>query len=322
MTSSMRDDAPAHILNRRARVRVPCSTSNVGGGFDCIGIALDRWLEAEAWLRPEGGRPRIARSGALAALDAASVLPEDDLMVRGVALACAAAGAEFPGGLSLSASSDIPVARGLGSSAAGLVAGALLADALLGLGLGALQVARVCASEEGHPDNAAPIVLGGAVLGVPRGDDWTFAPLEVHPGVGIVVAIPEFETSTRAMRAALPEEVPFDAAVRAAGKGAALVRGLATADAALLAWALDDVVHVPYRRALVEGYDLVERAAIAAGAFGATLSGAGSSMIALAPHERLAAVGSAMAGAWRGIGIDAQPWIARLATGAEVRPAG
>ena len=319
MTSSMRrDEASIRTRTRRAHVRVPCSTSNVGGGFDCIGIALDRWLEAEAWLRPDGGAPQVERSGALAALDNASVTPTDDLMVRGVALACAAAGVAMPDGLSLRASSDIPVARGLGSSAAGLVAGALLADALLALELGALRVAHLCASEEGHPDNVAPIVLGGAVLGVPRGDDWTFAPLDVHADVGIVVAIPEFETSTREMRAALPAQVPFDASVRAAAKGAALVRGLATADAALLAWALDDVVHVPYRRALVLGYDLVERAALAAGAWGATLSGAGSSMIALAPIARRVAVGDAMCQSWRAAGVRAASWLPSIAAGASV----
>ena len=100
------------------RVRVPCSTSNVGGGFDCIGIALDRWLEAEAWLRPGGGAPVIERGGALAALDASAIAPADDLMTRGVAVACAAAGRPVPGGLAIQARSDIPVARGLGSSAA------------------------------------------------------------------------------------------------------------------------------------------------------------------------------------------------------------
>lgn len=301
-----------------ARVRVPCSTSNVGGGFDCIGIALDRWLQAEAWLRPGGAAPIIERAGALMALEASPVGVGDDLILRGFALACESVGRAAPRGLTLRATSNIPVARGLGSSAAALVAGALLADTLLELGTGAAGVARLCATEEGHPDNVAPIVLGGAVLGVPRDGSWTFDPLDVHPDVAIVLAIPMFETSTRAMRGALPAQVPFDDAVRAAGKGAALVRGLATADAALLTWALDDVVHVPYRRALVPGYDAVEAAALAAGAWGATLSGAGSSLLALAPPSVVGRVGEAMAGAWRAMRIAAEPWVASIATGAVV----
>ena len=322
MTAPRTNDATARTATT-VRVRVPCSTSNVGGGFDCIGIALERWLEVDATLRSGAGAAVIERAGALAALDAAGVTAADDLVMRGVALACGAAGRPVPAGLAIRARSDIPVARGLGSSAAALVAGALLADGLLGLGLGARRVAAITATEEGHPDNVAPMLFGGAVLGVPAAvGGWTFSPLAIHQDIGIVVAIPEFETSTRAMRAALPPTLAFGDAVRAAGKGAALVRGLATADAALLTWALDDVLHVPHRRALVPGYDAVERAGITAGAWGVTLSGAGSAMLALGPHERLEAIGDAMAGAWRAMDLHAESWIARLAAGATAsRPA-
>lgn len=299
---------------RRARVRVPCSTSNLGAGFDCVGIALDRWLTADAWLDGDDATPVLTRGGALAALGDAPAA--DDLLVRGVALACEAAGRPMPRGLAIAATSDIPVARGLGSSAAALVAGALLADGLLGLGLGATRVAMLGATEEGHPDNVAPMLLGGAVLGVPRGDGWAFAPLAMHPDVAAVVAIPTFQTSTRAMRAALPPEVPHRLAVQAAGKSAALVRGLMDADAALLAHALDDVLHVPWRRALIPGYDAVVDAARDAGAWGATLSGAGSSLIALAPRDAVARVGAAMRDAWAAHGIESEAWPAAVAGGA------
>lgn len=305
----------------RARVRVPCSTSNLGAGFDCVGVALDRWLEAEAWLDGSArATPTLAREGTLASLADAPV--GDDLIVRGAALACAAAGRTLPAGLVLRAASAIPVARGLGSSAAALVAGALLADALLALALGRRRVAALCATAEGHPDNVAPMVLGGAVLGVPCGDaDWTFAPLDVHADVALVFAIPDFETSTKAMRAALPATVPHRDAVVAAGKAAALVRGLATGDGALLAWALDDVLHVPHRRALLRGYDAVARAARDAGAWGATLSGAGSTMVALAPRGAAPAVAAAMAAAWESTGAHTEGWVAPVAGGATVHRA-
>lgn len=301
---------------RRATVRVPCSTSNVGGGFDCIGVALDRFLEAEAWLRPGGGPTAVERGGELAALDATAVAVDDDLLVRGAALACSARGLPLPGGLAIRATSGIQVARGLGSSAAALVAGALLADQLVGLGLGRDGVAQLCATEEGHPDNVGPIVYGGAVLGVPRSGGWEFSALDLHVDVAIVLAIPAFHASTRAMRAALPAQVPFETAVKAAAKSAALVRGLSSGNEALLAWALDDVVHVPHRRALVPGYDAVERAAREAGAWGATLSGAGSSLLALAPKDRARRVSVAMVEAWRGLAIEAEPWWATIASGA------
>jgi homoserine kinase len=306
--------------SRRARVRVPCSTSNLGAGFDCVGIALDRWLTAEAWLEGEGETPALTRGGALAALGDAPA--GDDLLVRGAALACAAAGRPMPRGLAIAATSDIPVARGLGSSAAALVAGALLADALLELRLGAHRVAALGSTEEGHPDNVAPMLFGGAVLGVPRGEGWAFAPLALHDDVRAIVAIPTFQTSTRAMRGALPPDVPHRVAVRAAGKSAALVRGLADADPALLAHALDDVLHVPWRRALIPGYDTVVDAARAAGAWGATLSGAGSSLIALAPRDAAARVGQAMRDAWTACGIESEAWPAAVAGGATAETVG
>ena len=307
----------------RVHVRVPCSTSNLGAGFDCVGVALDRWLDVEAALDGTArATPTIVRAGTLAALGDAPA--EDDLLWRGVQLACGAARAPLPDGLLLRATSAIPVARGLGSSAAALVAGALVADALLGLGLGPRRVAAITATEEGHPDNVAPMLLGGAVLGVPTDapgcDGWSFAPLDVHPDVAIVVGIPTFETSTRAMRAALPAEVPHRTSVVAASKGAALVRGLASADAALLAHALDDVVHVPWRRALIPGYDAVVAGALGAGAWGATLSGAGSSLLALAPRGRAAAVADAMRTAWAALAIEAEGWVATVAPGAAVTP--
>jgi homoserine kinase len=282
-----------------------------------VGVALDRWLTAEAWLDgSDRAIPVIRRGGALAALGDAPA--DDDLLTRGAALACADAGRPFPTGLAIDATSDVPVARGLGSSAAALVAGALLADALLGLGLGAARVAELAATEEGHPDNAAPMLFGGAVLGLPvEGGRWTFAPLPLHHDVTPVVAIPEFHTSTKAMRGALPRELPHGAAVRAAAKGAALVRGLAAADGALLAHALDDVLHVPFRRALIPGYDAVVDAARAAGAWGATLSGAGSSLVALAPRAAAPAVAAAMRDAWGRAGYAAEGWVAPVAAGAQ-----
>jgi len=111
---------------------------------------------------------------------------------------------------------------------------------------------------------------------------------------------------TRKPRAALPHTLPHSDAVVAASRAAALVQGLATGDGALLGAALDDVLHVPFRRARIPGYDAVVVAAHNAGAFGATLSGAGSAIVAIAPRERSTAVGAAMIAAWRQIGIEAE----------------
>lgn len=301
-----------------ARIRVPCSTSNLGAGFDCVGIALDRWLEAEVHVTEEPS-PRFERGGTLAGTAHADA---DDLTWHGFRLACEAAGVAPPPGVRFATTSEIPVARGLGSSAAALVAGALLADALLGLALAAEEVVRVCAAVEGHPDNVAPIALGGAVLAVPAGDGYVLRPLAVDRAVGFAICVPDFETSTRVARSLLPQTVPHRTAVVAAAKSAALVAGLARGDGELLSAALDDVLHVPFRRAMIHQYDAVAGAAVAAGAWGATLSGSGSTLIALAPAAEAARVAAAMERCWQAHGIAAAGSVVQVAHGPERVPPG
>ncbi len=282
-----------------ATVRVPASTSNLGGGFDCVGMAVDRWLTASVLVG--NGTPGVTldRGGSLQSLRCA---PTDDLLYAGFAAACARRGRPVPSALAFTATSEIPVARGLGSSAAALVGGAALADVALGLELGRAGVAMLVSQIEGHPDNAAPAAFGGAMLGVARDDatdttpcSYAFSPLAVHPSLAFVFVVPPYEVTTAEARAVLPKHVSFGDAVCAVQRSAALVHGLATGDDDLLARALDDVLHVPYRRQLIPGYDAVVAAARSAGAFGATLSGSGSAMLAIGRPEATSAIASAMA---------------------------
>ena len=280
------------------RVRVPASTSNLGAGFDCVGVAVDRWLTASVAISEDGSARSVAikRSGSLAKLDEP---PEGDLLHAGFTLVCEASGVSVPKRVAYDVSSTIPVARGLGSSAAALVAGAMLASESLGLDLGRDEIASLCSHEEGHADNIGPAVFGGAVLGVATKEgQYAFSPLQLHPSIALVFAVPELEIETSAMRALLPGSLPYRTTVAAIAKATALVQGLTTGDGALLAYALDDVVHVPFRRALLPGYDSVVNAAMAAGAFGATLSGSGSAILAIAPIASASQVGSAMQKQW------------------------
>ena len=308
-------------MSASATVRVPGSTANLGSGFDCVGIAVDRWIRVAARRQPPQGRLRIERSGALASLTGPA---EDDLLYRGFAGACRTAGREPPPGVVLEASSDIPIGRGLGSSAAAVVAGAVTARALCDLDLDDAKLAALCAAIEGHADNVAPSVWGGAVL-VLQGSDagaaggLLFTPLELHRSLVLVFAVPDFTLATERARAVLPATVPHRTAVVAAARSAALVQGLARGDAALLAAGLDDVLHVPHRRALVRGYDEVTAAARTAGGFGATLSGSGSTLVAVAAADRAPAVEAAMAQAWRGMGVTVETFrVTRPVSGYEV----
>ena len=299
----------------KTSVRVPATTSNLGAGFDCIGMAVDRWLTAsvEADDKVDSGAARvtISRKGSLASL---RLRPEDDAVYAGFVAACAAVDRAPPKRVAFLVASEIPVARGLGSSSAALVAGARLANTALELGLDAHQLAELCTRIEGHPDNVGPALFGGAVLGVPDNDrprHWTFAPLPVHPGLAFVFVIPPFPIETAMARSILPREVPHEVAVRAAGKSAALVHGLATGDRALLRIALDDVLHVPYRRTLVPGLAGVHDAACAAGAYGATLSGSGPTLVAIAPQDVAERVADAMKTRWSAEGVVAESFVQR-----------
>ena len=289
-------------------VRVPGSTSNLGSGFDWAGMAVERWLELSARCADDRAAPAVTidRRGALSGL---SIRPEEDLVYQGFAAACRNGGRDVPR-LTLTADSDIPVGRGLGSSAAAVVAGAAAASTLLEIGLTPEALLTLCAEIEGHPDNVAPAVFGGATLALHRpADGFLAVPLEVHSSIAFVFVVPDFLLETKRARAALPLSVPHTTAAVAAARGAALVHGLATGDSAVLAIALDDVLHVPHRRALVRGYDVVTTAACAAGAHGATLSGSGPTIVALAPSERAGAVASAMCRAWQDVGVKTEPFV-------------
>jgi homoserine kinase len=301
----------------RAHVRVPGTSANLGAGFDCIGMAVDRWLSAsvEADDNVDSGRAAITivRDGSLASL---ALPPEDDALYAGFVAACGAGDREVPQHLTFFVDSEVPVARGLGSSSAALVAGARLADAALELGLDMQGLAELCTRIEGHPDNVAPALFGGAVLGVLGNGSfearhWTFAPLPVHPSLAFVFIIPPFPVETAVARAILPREVPHEVAVRAAGKGAALVHGLAAGDGALLRIALDDVLHVPYRRTLVPGLASLHDAACASGAYGATLSGSGPTLVAIAAQDIAERVADAMKKRWSAEGVLAESFVQR-----------
>jgi homoserine kinase len=294
-------------MSRIVSVGVPASTSNLGAGFDCVGVAVDRWIHVSARLDDGVRGFSIARRGTLASL---SLDAADDRLAAGFRAACRRARRELPEGVAFDATSNIPVGRGLGSSASATLAGALAANALLALGLTERSVAIACAEVEGHPDNVVPSLFGGARLALEGADgSLLVAPLHVHESLALVFAIPDFAVETAHARAVLPPTVAHATATRAAALGAALVQGLATANEGLLASALADVLHVPFRRGLVEGYDAVTRAARRAGAFGATLSGSGSTILAIVPVDSAENVASQMVDAWRALRVSAEPLV-------------
>lgn len=184
------------------------------------------------------------------------------------------------------------------------------------LGLSAGEILAVAAEVEGHSDNVAAALHGGGVLSIRTGSDYIVTPLTVAPGLAFIIVVPDFPCDTHASRRALPHTVPFADAVTAASRSAALVKGLETGDAALLAVALNDVLHVPYRSISVPGFDDVTTAALQAGAFGATLSGSGSSLLAIAPGDLATPIANAMLAAWKQHGVSADTIVSYEPAGA------
>lgn len=309
-----RETAGPPAAPRPARVRVPASTSNLGAGFDCLGLALGLYLDV-AYTPAERSALRIRRHGTLADIEG------DDVLVRTFRGALHRRGLTAAG--DFEASSEIPIARGLGSSAAAVVAGLALAAAVAGETIDLHATLAEAAGAEGHPDNAAPSLLGGLV-GVTRGargDPLAFR-LPLSGALGFAWAAPPVEVSTGNARAALPDVVPHTLAARALGRTAALVEGLAHADPDLLRAGFDDELHVPWRLPLIPAGREALRAAVDAGAIAATISGSGSGLLAVCPPGLEKVVATAMADAFLAHSAEASWREGVIAMAVETDPTG
>jgi len=196
----------------------------------------------------------------------------------------------------------VPLSRGLGSSAAARLCGLLLADAFLrktspaDLSATVLEAVRA----EGHPDNVVPAFFGGLRSARFESGALYQSSWKVPKGLAIVLCVPDFEVSTERARAVMPKKVPLSSAVAASSRTTMLLAALKDGRFEDLAVAMRDDLHQPYRKRLVKGMDAVIKSALKAGAFGASLSGSGSTMLALAPEGRAASgVGQAMSRAFR-----------------------
>src|SRR5215218_6233729 len=259
------------------RVRVPASSANLGPGFDVLAAALELRMELEV---EEKGRFEVRT-------DLAIARDRRNLCVRGFTALRAAGGARF------TIRSDIPLSGGLGTSAAAYVAGLAAADAFNDGGADLLAAASRL---EGHPDNAAAALLGGFVVCA----GGSAVRLDPPAGLEAVLVVPSRAVRTTKARAALPPEVPMGEAVFNIGRASLLVLGLAGGDLDLVAQGLEDRLHQPRRASLYpRSMELVERAA-ELGALGATISGAGPSVLVWVRSEAAAAVAARLQSECRG----------------------
>ncbi len=269
------------------RVRVPATSANLGPGFDCLGLALDLWLEV--WARPAEEDSFDYRG--LGQVPGGS----HNLVHLGFRRALEALGEPVPT-MAIEATNPIPLARGLGSSSAALVAGAALADAWSGGQLGRDGVFRCTAELEGHPDNVAPAVYGGlTVSAMIPGGGYDTAVLQVPEAWRWLFAVPAAELPTEQARALLPELVQRQDAVHTASRAALWVAAVSQERPELLRTATFDVLHEPYREPLLPGFRQAKAELHRVGAYGAYLSGAGPTLGAVLPAGAEAACRTVMA---------------------------
>jgi homoserine kinase len=273
----------------RVRVTVPASSTNFGPGFDVLGVALALHNVAEL---AESDRLLVEIEG-----EGAASLPRDarNVVVRGVRLVYEAVGRPFRG-LALQQRNRIPPGRGLGSSGSAWLAGILGANALLGDPLDRDAVMDLAVRQEGHPDNLGASLHGGVTATCWDADTRAVVRLPVPGVVEFAVLVPAFEASTEAARAALPASYPRPDAVYNVSRVALLVAAWTQGRWDLVGQAMGDRMHQPYRaRAMFPWLAAVLTAARRAGALGAALSGAGPSVLGLAPVGKGAVVAGAMA---------------------------
>jgi homoserine kinase len=280
------------------RVRVPATSANLGPAFDCAGLALTRYDVLEFAVAPSGLGVSVSGVGA-------GELPTDEshLVVRAFRAACDQLG-WTPSGLRVAADNAIPQGRGMGSSAAAVVAGVLGAWALCPdvEEIDEDAVLRLTSELEGHPDNVAPCLLGGATLSWTEPAGARAVRLHVAAEIRPVVLVPDATLSTHVARGLLPEAVPHADAAFNAARSALLVHAL-TADPALLLEATDDRLHQRQRAAAMPAsIDLVDR--LRAEGYAAVVSGAGPSVLVLGPERGVPAVTGLTPAGWVALALD------------------
>lgn len=265
---------------RHRLVRVPASSANLGPGYDAMAAAVSLHLDLEVEetgefsLDPGGLEVSTGRDN-LVVRAFESLYPADDIAFR--------------------LRSEIPLARGLGSSAAAIVAGLFAADHLFELALSREEMLVAAAELEGHPDNVAAAIYGGFVVcGAGEGGAPMAARFDPPDGLEGIVVIPPEEVSTKLAREVIPAEIPLADAVANVSSAALLVLGLQSADLDLLARGLEDRIHQPRRRDLYPRSMEIVDSATEMGALGATISGAGPTVLVWTTWQEAGNVAAAL----------------------------
>ena len=262
-------------MSRKATARIPASTTNLGPGFDVLGLALQ--LYSTVSLEITGSSTEVVVSG----VDVEKIpsTPEH-IAFQAVESIFQRSGVQQPKGLKLTIANGIPAIRGLGGSGTAILGGLLTANVLCGNMFSLSEILNFATAIEGHPDNVAASLYGGLVISVQEEEHIHTIQLVCDPALHVVLAIPEFTLSTQKARDILPKTVDFADAIYNISRSSLLVASIATGKLDMLPLAMKDKLHQPYRSTLIPGFNDVVEAATSAGALSIALSGAGPTIAA------------------------------------------
>ncbi|MAU00901.1 MAG: homoserine kinase [Anaerolineaceae bacterium] len=294
-------------MNKQVTITVPATSANLGPGFDCLGLALGLYNRV-TFTAVSSPTLTIEVTG----LDVAKVPTDKTNVVYQSACHMFDRLGARPSGLHIQQENNIPVGSGLGSSSTAVLAGLLGANALMDGNFSQADILAIAAAEEGHPDNVAPALLGGLVLGVMDGEQVHIEQLPVAQQQVIIVT-PNFQLLTKDARAALPGQISRQDAIFNASRLPLLIRALETAAYPKLTLAMQDRLHQPHRLPLIPGMAAAFAAAHSAGAAGVALSGAGPSLIAFAPDHH-AEIVSAVTAVFQQNNLTCRSWILPIDT--------
>lgn len=268
------------------RVQVPATAANLGPGFDCLGMALKMYNMVEMTVAASGVTIEVSGEGAR------DLSRDETNMVYNCAARVFETAGFSPPGLKIRLINSIPLARGLGSSAAAIVGGLVAANVLCGGKLDTAQLLKLAVQIEGHPDNVTPALIGGITVYTHAEGEINYLKINPPPGLKAVIVVPDFTLSTRSARDVLPKQLPLEDAVFNIGRAALLVGALLQGKFDLLGVAMEDRLHQNFRSSMIPGLKKVFAAARLAGARGVALSGAGPAVVALVDKnpELIAAV--------------------------------
>lgn len=279
-------------------LQVPATTANLGSGFDCIGTALSLYNQFEFSLSDTTSLTVLGDGAEQITLN------QDNLLYKSFLYFYQQMGLNAPS-VAIKIKINVPLARGLGSSATAIVAGLLSANYFSNHSQPQEKLIDMAIELEGHPDNVVPCFLGNCILSVGEKNNWQFVPIKSHDDIQFIVAIPDFELSTESARAVLPKQLSYGDAVYNIGHLGLLIKALETGKETWLKEALKDKLHQPYRKNLIKGYDDIYQTVLDNGGYGMVISGAGPTLLALCHSNQIENIITGIKDTWLNLGVNA-----------------